>query len=555
MEAFAKALSLAASLRRTVRGICEIANARHGNLPLRRGDSFFACAKRGHSMTEETPRESWLCDLADPFFRHWKKAVLLFVLIAVGGATITFSLPKQYHSEGKLFIRLGRENATLDSTATLGQPAMVAVPQSRENEINSVVEILQSRALIERVVDALGPATVLGRRHTGREQAELREDAVIRVAKSLTVAAPKKSSVIEIGYRGASPELCQAVVGKLIDVFLEEHGRINRAHGSREFFAEQTSRLREQLSRREAELRDMKSATGLASPAAQRQQMVARMGRLQDELLETEAARSVAEAKVASLQQTLAGLPETEVSQETSGMGNEGTDRMREQFYALQVREKESQSRYTDDHPKLRQIRDQIAEARALLADEEKTRRHVTREPNKLRRQAEAALLAEKPQLASLRARSDRLQTQLAAVRGELTKLNGDEMRLASMQRDVDLLEVEYRKYSTNLEQARIDRQLENERMSNVSVVQPASHEPRPVRPRVALNLLLGLCMAGLGALALPLALDQFERLQRTINRVKEGLDLPTLATIPRLHGRETVEDDVVAARHVVLPR
>ena len=101
--------------------------------------------------------------------------------------------------------------------------------------------------------------------------------------------------------------------------------------------------------------------------------------------------------------------------------------------------------------------------------------------------------------MASLRAQSGQLKTQLAAVRGELGKLNADELRLAETQREVDLLDADYRKYSANLEQARIDQQLETERMSNVSVVQPASYEPRPVRPRVALNLLLGLCAGHVG--------------------------------------------------------
>ena len=81
------------------------------------------------------------------------------------------------------------------------------------------------------------------------------------------------------------------------------------------------------------------------------------------------------------MQRQLAGLPDSEVSQETSGLGNEGTDRMRDQFYALQVREKEAQAKYTDEHPKLRQIRNQLAAARKLLEEEEKTRRQVTTEP------------------------------------------------------------------------------------------------------------------------------------------------------------------------------
>src|SRR5258708_17214696 len=69
---------------------------------------------------------------------------------------------RAYRSTAKLFVRLGRENVTLDPTATFGQTPVVAVPPTRENEINSVVEILRTRALLEEVVDRVGPAAILG---------------------------------------------------------------------------------------------------------------------------------------------------------------------------------------------------------------------------------------------------------------------------------------------------------------------------------------------------------------------------------------------------------
>ncbi len=486
-----------------------------------------------------------LRDVYHAFFRHKGKAVSFFVTVATAVALYTFLSPKEFRSEGKLFLRLGRENATLDPTATLGPSPIIAVPQSRENEINSVVEILQSRVLLEKVVDALGPAAILnptggdspddagaaknasaggtveragvqlamvlteGKSLLGQlgSSAGLddRERAVLEASKNLKVEAAKKSSVIQITYQGPTPHLCQTVVAKLIDAYLDEHLRLNRTHGSHEFFAEQTRRLREELAGKENELRDLKNQTGLASPAAQRQMLVARAGRLEDDLLHAEAARAVAQANVRELREKLASLPETEVTNETSGFGNEGTDRMRDQFYALQVREKEAQARYTEDHPRMQQVREQIAASRAVLNEEEGGRRQVTKEPSRLRHQAQLSLLGEEPALASLAAQTEQLRAQLATVRKELNTLNENEVRLAALQRDVDLIEADYRKYAANLEQARIDQQLEVQRMSNISIAQPASYEPRPVRPRVALNLLLGLCAGAFGGLALPL--------------------------------------------------
>ena len=75
------------------------------------------------------------------------------VMTAVG--LYTLFGPRGYRSEAKLFLRLGRENSTLDATASFGESPVVAVPQSRETEINSIIEILKSRNLIAQVVDSL----------------------------------------------------------------------------------------------------------------------------------------------------------------------------------------------------------------------------------------------------------------------------------------------------------------------------------------------------------------------------------------------------------------
>lgn len=89
--------------------------------------------------------------------RHGVHAVLGVV------AAATVYTPRTYRSQTKLFLRLGRENATLDATATLGQNPVVALPPTRDNEINSVLEILKSRVLLEKVADRVGPAVILGK--------------------------------------------------------------------------------------------------------------------------------------------------------------------------------------------------------------------------------------------------------------------------------------------------------------------------------------------------------------------------------------------------------
>ena len=179
-------------------------------------------------------------------WRH-KGKVLLFFVAVVGAATaVTLALPKVYRSEGKLLLRLGRENMSLDPTATFGATPLL-VQQSRENEINSVIEILRSRVLVEKVVDALGPEAILDRppksemshaevmtvssSTTPTDSVQDREKAIVRFIKSLDVEAARKSNVVQISYDGPSPALAQTVVNRLVEFFLDEHIRLNRTPG------------------------------------------------------------------------------------------------------------------------------------------------------------------------------------------------------------------------------------------------------------------------------------------------------------------------------------
>src|SRR4051812_47968052 len=84
-----------------------------------------------------------------------KVAGAMFLAIAV----VTFLLPRTYYSEAKLFVKAGWETLSLDPTATTGQT--VSIYESRESEINSILEVLRSREVTGGVVDVLGVNAIL----------------------------------------------------------------------------------------------------------------------------------------------------------------------------------------------------------------------------------------------------------------------------------------------------------------------------------------------------------------------------------------------------------
>lgn len=338
--------------------------------------------------------ESTLRDVYKVLFRHQWKIVGFFCAVIVTVTLGTFLAPEIYKSEAKLMVRLGRESVALDPTATTGQ--IISISQSRENEINSELELLKSRELAERVVDEIGPEVILERpdeallgdatavgvardamrkfrqevraaaeepwilmeRLDLRDQLKKRDRATLIVMNSLDIAVPKASNLISISYESRSAKLAHEVISKLIDFYLEKHIEVYNTPGSYDFFVQQTDHLRSKLAQTEEELRKLKNKTDIASVDEQRTIILDRIGVLQQEIESTEAALAASRARVEDLQRSVDELPEIIAMSKTTG------DAMVTQhLYALQLKEQDLLSRYTEGSQLVQEIRRQITEA------------------------------------------------------------------------------------------------------------------------------------------------------------------------------------------------
>lgn len=450
--------------------------------------------------------------------KHRRKVLGACAAVLAATALVAVLWPRAYASQAKLLLRLGRENVSLDPTATLGQAPVVAVPPSLEHHINSVIEVIRSRALLDQVVDAFGPGPFLGEEMTGAdspaasslEAKARRARAVNRLGRFLQVEAVKKSNVLSITYEAGTPDLAQAVVAKLIDLSLDFHLQINRAPRAPQFLAEQAERLQKELAASETALKELKDRTGLVAPEGQRQALVARSARLEDELLQARIALAAGEAEAGQLRQRLAELPATEVTSRTR-TPNQAADAMRAQLYALQVEESKLLAQYAADGPEVRQLRKQIAAAKDVLAREEAAREQVTVSPSRAHEEVRLTLLKQEPALAALRAKAEALRGQLQQERAAAQVLNEGLLAVAQQERTVQLQDALYRKYAESVEQSRIDKALTHERISNISIVQPATYELEPVRPRLSLILGGGFLLALVSGLGLALLAEQRE--------------------------------------------
>lgn len=463
-------------------------------------------------------------------WRQKFKACLAFALI--GGASVAAFkyAPRAYESEARLFVRVGRETVALDPSATVGQT--IGMQDSRELEINSLMEILKSRSLHEVVVDELGAAHVLGEEASGGEAAvakgpspswslvslpsisgdatapsaaSLREQAVQQLGKSLKVTSPRRSTVISISGESSSPKLAQAIVKSLVDAYQKEHIRLHRVPGSFDFFTERSERTEKEVKAALKALNAAKSELSIATVQGRRDSLEKQIAGLEEQAQSIAADLESAKAKVASLEKLIEELPAEIEGVQTSGFNNETHTRMREQLYMLEIRERELLSKYRDNHPAVLAHRKQVEEARKIFDAQPTERTQQEKIPNPAIRAVDIDLVKGRSDLAAFEAKAKAVAEQKQSVSQELRDLHEHELHLSELDRELREREAAHNEAVTRLEQARINHEMENDRLSNVSVIQEATLEEKPTSPRLSLFAAAGFLAACFGAVCLAL--------------------------------------------------
>lgn len=529
--------------------------------------------------------------------RHKKKAACFF--LAGTALTTLFCLAQapSFTSEAKLLVRLGRESVAPDPTVTARQ--LISVSATRESEINSEIEILTSREVLER---ALGEATVAafeaerekGLKHRlavwGLEAAEAvaelaygplhsalagvdpqageagdgalarlrrlladrppdaaREEILRAVRKDLAAVSDRHNNVFTVRFAAPRPELARAVLGTTIEAYLERRPELQQASRSQEFLAAQVAQKRRELAEVEGQLRRLKDEAGVASLPDQIRVQYERIAGLQKDLDGARAQLAAARASAAALEATIANAPETVVAERATGFPNETGDALRATLADLMVKERELLVERHPNSVEVRGVQEQIDAVRRLLSKEEASRTRVTTSLNGIRQELLKQLNAERARAAALVDQERSTEAALAAAQAAMARFNGLDLQVNELTRRARLLEQDMARYSDSLEQARIDNALDADRISNISLVQAPTLPGRPDGLPLPALLLLGLCLSGTGAIGLALACERLDDTLRSPEDVTARIGAPLLAALPWAEGRQRRRDAEIA--------
>jgi uncharacterized protein involved in exopolysaccharide biosynthesis len=143
-------------------------------------------------------------------------------------------------------------------------------------------------------------------------------------------------------------------------------------------------------------------------------------------------------------------------------------------------------------------------------------------------------ILQTKAETSALKVRQKGLDDQIKTASAEISAFESQESKYKQMYRDVADKEESYKTYLAKLEEARIHDELDRQKMTSVSVLEPASvpiipnNLPHPFIFYILIALFLGIA----GSIGLAFIVEILSPAMSTPAQAERRLDLPVLAVV-----------------------
>ncbi len=511
--------------------------------------------RRDLLLTSEEPDPHWVParrpvsarDVLQMAFRHQRLIAVAFPAILAAILVPVLLWPWPYRAEMKILVKQDRVDPLVSSEVS--QRTMEARGVS-EQDLNSEVELIKSRDLLERVVVSTGLHLGSGswmanlrNRLTGRpsESADSTArilPAALALRSALTVEPVQKTSLISVSYDSKDPELSARVLKALAQNYLVKHLEVHRPVGMLDFFSQETERYRAQLDAAKARMAAFSNSEGVASASAERDAAVRQLTDLTQQLSETQALLAAARERLSVLNAQQGRTPAR-----TSTDSREASARLQEvqrsKLLELELKRIELMRVYQPDYPPVVEVEQQLTATREAIARAERSPiREEATDVNPTYEWLTTESAKARSDLGALEARRASLSGLLSAARDRALKLDRLALLSHDLEREIKSAEENFVTYQRKQEVARISSDLDARGIVNVAVADPATVPLAPDRPSRLLMLLLAAVAATLGSLGLAFAADLLDPSFRTPGEVYTLLDVPVLASFPRDPGR-----------------
>lgn len=438
--------------------------------------------------------------------RRWLALAIAWGVCLIGWLVVSL-IPAQYESSARIMVR---------QQTVLSEKVGITAGERRK-AVEQLQQTLGSSANLERVVKG----TDIGR--TVVSEAEL-ASAISALRPNITVKPdPLNESVFSITALHSSPRIARDVVQKLIDIAEEENIAGDRAETSKtlKFLDAQLEARQKELQEAEAkrvtfETQNLGMLPGAGSASMRIESARAEMSQIDSQLIQARSA-------VAALSSQLAGTPRTLAG---AGAGSNPVASAQAELASMRARG------YTDDHPDVVAIRNQIA----ILRSQGAGSAGAGGMPNPAYASLQSMLAERQASVTALTARKSALQGEISDFAAKQISQPGLAAEYSRISRDYEILKTQYDKLLADREAIRLRGQVENETGTvQFEVVDKPGVPSAPSKPNRPLLLAMVL-LAGLGAGAgTAFALGHLQTSFPTAAKLEKASGLPVIGAISQM--------------------
>lgn len=444
-----------------------------------------------------------LIDILTVGFKHKWKILIAFVVIVIGTIVVAMIPEKQYVARSVIMVKFGREFTPVSEVGEARMP----VP-NQEAILNTEMQLLMSPDLIGKVLSRVGIGDVypdLVKQNVPTQA--LPELAAMRFLKNVMVRDVKKSNLIEVYFRHENPVVAATVVNTLIDALKEKHLQV--------FGESKTTFLEEQLKQYEERLKGSESAFASFKQRHQAYSLEEQKSLLIKQRADLDMNLKTEQARVKELQQKMSFL------KDQRNVFNDGVlNELRTQLNGLERKEQELAEKYNDSSKPLVNLRREIT----LL------REQIRKTDAENRRSAVSGIQGE---LEPLQVKVAELRRQLGQAEGELRALDSRTGEFQELMREATSDETNYQTYLKKVEEARINEDLDRKKMTNISIIQPATVPIAPAQTNKKKIYGIGLFASVAVSLGLAFISEYLPQCLTTPRAAARHLQLPVLLSIP----------------------
>lgn len=470
-----------------------------------------------------------LRDLLAVLFRH-RRAIALTFLVIVAAAALSGIWRPQYEAQMKIIVLRQRADALV--TPSPNAPVQLSDTQVTEEELNSEVELLNSRDLLARVVRAAHLADGPG--WWPRNPDARSDEAVRKLGNDLRIEPVRRSHIISIRYSARDPQRAVQVLAALGAAYKEKHAEVHHPAGEYKFFDQQTEQYRRNLEQAQQQLIAFSRQSGVVSAQMERDFALQRADEFEARSHQVAASAAETQQRVLGLQSQLASLSPRLTTTVRSADNPGLLERLKDTLLDLELKRTGLLTRYQPDYPLVQEVNRQIAQTREAIAAEQSNPVHEeSTDTNPTYISAREELVKAQAELNGMTAERASAQTIANHYRDDARRLEEEGIVQQNLLRNAKTQEDGYLLYVHKQEEAGISDALDQRRILNVAIAEEPVAPALPRRSPAGVALLT-LLFAVTGGFSSAFLLDLADPTFRTPDELARYLHSPVLAALPR---------------------